>query len=54
MKKQRKTCKDCSLCKTINGLTRCHLGGGEPSVVFPNNTACKMRVIPSDETIARK
>lgn len=49
MKKQRKTCKDCSLCKTINGLTRCHLGGGEPSVVFPNNTACKMRVIPAKQ-----
>lgn len=49
MKKQKRQCKDCSLCETINGLTRCHLGGGEPSVVFPNNTACKMHVIPAKQ-----
>lgn len=49
MAKQKRQCKECSLCETINGLTRCHLGGGEPSVVFPDNTACKMRVIPAKQ-----
>lgn len=54
MAKQKKQCKDCSLCEVKNGLGWCRMGGGLPSVTFADNAACKMRVIPSDETIARK
>lgn len=47
MSKQKRQCKDCSLCNIKNGLAVCLLGGGEPSITFPENTACKMRVIPA-------
>lgn len=44
MAKRKRTCKDCAVCEIKEGLTLCHFGGGEPSVVFADNTACKMCV----------
>lgn len=49
MAKQKQKCKDCRICERTENLTLCHFGGGEPSVVFPDNTACKMRVIPAKQ-----
>lgn len=44
MAKQKRKCQDCEICVTADGLTRCLFGGGAGSVVFPDNTACKMFV----------
>lgn len=44
MAKQKRKCKDCAVCEQTENLALCHFGGGEASVVFPENTACKMCV----------
>lgn len=49
MAKQKKQCKDCSLCEVKNGLALCRMGGGQPSVTFLDNMACKMRVIQASK-----